>query len=264
MVVTFSRHPLSAVSPAAAPRCIMTPAQRLRRLASLRINRVIAVPFTRAFARQSAGAFVNSILRDRLHVRELLVGRGFRFGRGRKGTPAFLRRAGAVHGFSTKFVPPVADGRLPVSSTRIRKLIRAGRIRRAARLLGRPYALEGRRVSGRRIGRRLGFPTINVLPANQLLPPFGAYAVKVPSIGASGVANLGIKPTVARRPGKPLLEIHLFRTPPARLTETLEVELSAFLRPERKFPSLGALARQIGRDVKTAKRVLGRAGPGSG
>lgn len=257
VVMTFDRHPLATLAPAAAPRRLMTLEQRLARLAAAGVPACAVLPFDRRVAALPAEAFVRRVLVGRIRARHLVIGYDFHFGRGGRGDAALLAVLGGRLGFSVATVPPVLAGGEPISSTRIRRLVALGRLPHAARLLGAPFALSGARVHGRRLARRLGFPTINLDPAGACLPPFGVYAVRLGADRRPGVANLGVRPTVERRPRRPLLEVHVLGRPPAiPAGRQVEAEFVRFLRPERAFPSLEALRRQIGRDVAAARRAL--------
>ncbi len=256
VAVTFDRHPLATLAPAAAPRALMTLAQRVGALRAAGAGRVVVLPFTRALARLEPAAFVRRILVGRLRIADLVVGYDFHFGRGGRGDAALLIALGARLGFRVAVVPPVLDRGEPVSSTRIRRLVGLGRMPDAARLLGRPFALEGVRVHGRRLARRLGFPTINLVPRDGALPPYGVYAVRL--AGRPGVANLGLRPTVVRAAPGPLLEVHVLgrRVPRVPAGARIAVELLRFMRPERKFAGLAPLRRAIARDAAAARRWL--------
>jgi len=250
--VTFDRHPLATLAPHVAPRCLMTLGQRLTRFDELGFDAAVVLPFSRRVAAMTAPAFVQRVLSGRLHVAEVVVGWDFHFGRGGMGDGALLTALGDCLGFRASVMPPVLDRGEPVSSTRIRKLVALGRVAEARRLLGRPPVVEGTVVRGRRLARRLGFPTINLRPANVLLPRFGVYVVRL--AGRPGVANLGVRPTVKPATRVPLLEVHcLAAAPPAPAGRRFQVELLAFLRPERAFRDLEALAAAIRRDTHAAR-----------
>jgi len=257
VVVTFDRHPLDTLAPHAAPRCLMTLRQRLERFRGLGLDAAVVLPFTRRVASLPAEDFVERVLVRRLRAAEVVVGWDFHFGRGGTGNGALLERLGPRLGFRAAVMGPVLDRGEPVSSSRIRKLVALGRVAEAGRLLGRPVAIEGKVVRGRRLARRLGFPTINIAPANELLPRFGVYAVRMPPGGRPGVANLGLRPTVEPGRHAPLLEVHALGSPPrAPAGSLVETELLRFMRPEKAFPDLAALTRRIGKDVEAARRYL--------
>lgn len=189
-------------------------------------------------------------------MRTLAIGEDWRFGRGRAGDVGFLR-ARAAAGYQLEVVPPVMVDGERVSSTRIRQAIRDGSIAAAARMLGRPYAVSGTVVAGRKLGRKLGFPTANVAIGEELTPPDGVWAVRVALGDArvlSGVANLGVRPTVdgATR----VLEAHVFDFSGDLYGREIEVEFVEFLRAEMRFSSLDLLRQQIRKDVSLARQRL--------
>ncbi len=257
VVITFDRHPLKTLAPRLAPRCLMTLKQRLDEFRKLRFHRVIVLPFNPALAALTAEVFVRRVLVRRLGLADLTVGYDFHFGRGGAGDASLLKRLGETFGFNVTVVPPVLHRGEPISSTRIRRLLSLGNVTKAARLLGRPPVLTGLRMTGLRLGRALGFPTININPANELLPPYGVYVVRIGRERRPGAANLGIRPAVTPSATSPLLEVHCLGRPPRIAPgRAVEVELLRFLRPERNFPDLAALKRQISRDVAAARRYF--------
>ncbi len=257
-VITFDRHPLRTLAPHLAPRCLQTLAQRLATLSQMGFKRVFVLPFTAALANLNPRQFVAKFLVRRFNLSELVVGYDFHFGRGGKGDARMLARLGKAAGIDVEIIGPVLDQKEPVSSTRIRKLVSLGKLSEASRLLGRPYALIGRRVPGARRGRKLGFPTINIKPENELLPPLGVYAVRFGPKQVPGVANFGTKPTFSGKRARALLEVHLLSRGGASLAGPLEASLIRFLRPERRFPTVESLQRQVGFDKKRARRLLRR------
>lgn len=267
VVITFDRHPLATLAPGAAPRCLMTLAQRLERFRALGFAATIVLPFTRALARRSAADFVRTVLVQRLKVADVVVGYDFHFGHRGQGDGALLAKLGRTFGFEVTVVPPTLDRGEPISSTRIRHLLRLGRVRDAARLLGGPVVITGTRIHGRRLGRKLGFPTINFRPCNELLPPHGIYAARLLPGGTDrtgaprplpAVAYLGARPTVDREGSATVLEVHCLATVPRiPVGAVAAVELVAFQRADRKFAGLAPLRAQIARDVLRARTILG-------
>jgi riboflavin kinase/FMN adenylyltransferase len=255
-VVTFDPHPIRVLAPSRAPSSLLaTLDHKAHLLAELGVGMMLAIHFDEAFAQVEAEEFI-----DRLcvpQVKTLAVGEDWKFGRGRRGDVAMLRKAAVAHGFTLEAVPPVmADGER-ISSTRIRQAIRDGNLPAAARMLGRPYSVEGVVKQGRQLGRQLGFPTANVSTGDVQLPPDGVWAVRV-ELGdkeLEGVANLGVRPTVdgtARA-----LEVHLFDFQGDLYDRELDVTFVRHLRDERKFDSLDALKAQIEADAFEARRCLG-------
>ena len=260
--VTFHPHPVAVLDPPQVLPLLLSLEQRLERFTAVGIRTTVVVPFTRSFSRWSPERFVRDLLVGRLKVREIVIGRDFRFGAGRKGNVETLRRLGQRYGFKVHAVAPIRQGRQRISSGVLRRLIASGRLRQAQKSLGWPVTLVGRVVHGAHRGRSLGFPTANLKVEAGVLPPPGVYAVRT-RLGNrvfDGMANFGFRPTFIKHPGAtPLLEVHLFgltRHFGALYGRRLEVELYQRIRPERQFPSGEALARQLARDALRAQAIL--------
>ncbi|PZP58646.1 MAG: riboflavin biosynthesis protein RibF, partial [Azospira oryzae] len=193
-----------------------------------------------------------------LGVRWLLVGDDFRFGARRAGDFQLLVRMGKTLGFDVEAMPTVTVGELRVSSTAVRAALARGDLNTARQLLGRPYSISGRVVDGQKLGKRLGFPTANVLMKRNRPPFTGIFAVEVEGIDRRplrGVASLGVRPTIHEK-GHPTLEVHLFDFDRLIYGRHLRVNFLAKLRDEEKYPDLETLARQIGRDVENAHKFF--------
>lgn len=260
VAVTFDPHPQHVLRPATARPLLTTLALRLRLMARQGIDVAWVVPFTRAFSRRGPAYFFERVLRRHLALREVVVGERFAFGHDRLGTVAWLQAAGARAGIVVHAVPAVSVGGLPVSSSRVCRAVEAGDVRAVRRLLRRPHIMRGTVVRGRARGGRLGFPTANLRLPSQILPPPGVYAVRVTLAGGAkrwhGVLNVGTRPTF--RETRLLAEVHLFGHPGRLYGSTLDVEVVARLRQERRFPDAAALAAQIARDVRRAHALLRR------
>jgi riboflavin kinase/FMN adenylyltransferase len=257
VVVTFDPDPHAVLSPGAAPPALMTLDARLEALNRLGVEIVWVLTFTPAFSRLAADAFVRRYL-HRLAPAALLVGETFAFGRDRRGNMATLRTLARTAGVRVIAVPEIRLGRRPISSSRIRRLIAAGRLRDASRLLGRAPALYGAVVRGAGRGRRLGIPTANVRFTAGVLPPQGVYAVLLRAGGSTrrGVMNLGVRPTFG--PGPLVAEVHQLQGRPVLRGRSVTVSLISRLRSERCFSSPDALVRQVRRDARRARRVFAR------
>ena len=183
------------------------------------------------------------------------IGEDWKFGRGRGGDVGLLESEGVKHGFDVVAVPPVMMHGERVSSTRIRQAIRDGNLDAASRMLGRRYAVAGVVIEGRKLGRTIGFPTVNLAVADEQMPPDGMWTVKVRVDDGEfdGVANLGTRPTVGG--SERTLEAHLFDFDSDLYGRWIEVEFGQFLREERKFGSVGELREQIGKDVAQARSM---------
>lgn len=242
-------------SEAPVPR-LMGPGDRIRRCRRLGLQRLFMLRFNRAFAALDPTLFVRDVVVKGAGARHVVVGADFRFGARAAGDVDLLARLGQELGFSVEVIEPVCRDSEKISSSRIRRLLAAGQLEAAAALLGRPYALGGRVLSGQQLGRTLGFPTVNLRPP---MPPAlqGVFAVRISGAGLDnhpGVANLGRRPTVNGTEW--LLEAHLFDYDGNLYGRQLEVEFRQRLRGEEKFADLAAMTRQMQADAALARRVL--------
>jgi riboflavin kinase/FMN adenylyltransferase len=259
VVVTFDPHPLEIVRKEAAPPLLTLSSEKIEVIAESGINYLAIVPFTKKLQRYDAAAFVDQILRQRFHVKHLVIGHDHGFGRGRAGDVQVLRRLGETRGFTVEVVSAVdgIDG-VPISSTVIRQAVAAGELERAARLLGRPYSISGRVQGGDRRGRLLGFPTINLgAPSpRKLLPPAGVYAVRAQThLGPfGGMMNLGARPTFGDE--TIAIEVHLFDAEGDFYDRAVRIDILARLRDTKKFDGADALVAQLREDEQQARRAL--------
>lgn len=260
VVVTFDPDPKQVLDPRHAPPVLMPLDSRIRHLAALGVDWIVILPFTKAFARLSAARFLRTILVDRLHAAWLVVGEDFAFGHHRQGDLALLRRVGARFDLRVRALRHVRREGVPISSSRIRRLIADGELAEAKRLLGRPPELQGVVVRGMGRGRRFGVPTVNIRMDAALLPPHGVYAVQLfaPHHPRAwrGVMNVGIRPTFGG--GPVVCEAHLLRFSGTLSGQTVVVSLLAKLREERCFSTPQALYRQVQHDIRRATRLLTR------
>lgn len=267
VLVTFDPHPLEVVNPAAAPPLLTVADEKLEVLAESLLDYVVVLPFTPTLALYGASQFVDLVLRERLGLKELLIGFDHGFGRERSGDAEVLRALGASRGFGVEVVPAVlgSDARA-VSSTGIRRAIAGGDLARAADGLERAYSASGSVVPGSGRGRALGFRTLNIaLPSpRKLLPPEGVYAVRVqtPRGAFGGMLNLGPRPTFGETTVG--LEAHLFDVEGDFYGMRVRVDFVARLRETRRFESPEALRGQLAHDDVAARRALAEAVPASG
>jgi riboflavin kinase/FMN adenylyltransferase len=244
------------------PARLQHPGEQAEQFKALGLDRLYRVPFTPALGRLSAQAFAARVLAARLACAQVVVGHGFRFGAGALGTVDALKRLGLQLGFGVSEVAPARVGGHPASSTRLRHAVQAGRMAEAQRLLGRPWRLRGTVVTGRKLGRTIGFPTANLASPQSALPPRGVWAGRVRVLGPQGpgawrgfVGNLGVRPTLGQGLA-PSIELHLLGFTGALVGRTLEAEFLKALRPEKRFAGLEALKAQIGRDRDRARAWL--------
>jgi len=255
VVLTFDPHPLRVLRPESAPLRLCGARYRAVLLERMGLDAMLVCPFTPELASTEAEDFVAELVGVCRPLGCVSVGYAWTFGKNRGGTIHSLMDLGQRHGFAVYGVPPVrVDGEV-VSSTLIRQAVAAGDLARAAALSGRPYALFGKVVEGRKLGRGLGFPTANVRVEAEMLPPYGVYAASADIGGRTlaGVANLGVRPTVEKTGSVPMLEVHFFDWQGDLYAQDLEVRLGAFMRPERKFAGMAELRAQIASDVLLAR-----------
>lgn len=258
--LSFEPLPREFFAPGAPPPRLRLPRAKFEGLCELGADLVGLLRFDAKLSALSAEDFIRSVLVRRLAAREVWVGPGFRFGHRRGGDLETLRREGAAHGFTADAIEPVLLDDERVSSTRIRAALQAGEFGQAARLLGQPYAIGGRVVHGRHLGRTLGYPTANLRFGGKTPALQGIYATRVHGVGAQprpSVSSFGTRPTVGGV--EPLLEAHLFDFDGDLYGRRIEVEFVAKLRDERKFPDLPALVAQMDHDAQQARRLLQQA-----
>jgi riboflavin kinase/FMN adenylyltransferase len=263
-VLVFEPHPQEFFRPGDEPFRLTPFRIKTHLIAGLGVDAMFALAFDAELAHKSAQDFVLDILVNGLGAGCVLVGRDFQFGKGRTGDIAVLSYMGEMEGFGVVVCDPVAAGAGgKISSTAIRTALKSGKPEEAARLLGHPFAVEGRVEPGERRGHALGFPTANMRLDGHLRPAYGIYAVRVAVLEEDkvvsrhdGVANLGIRPMFES--AEPLLEAHLFDFSGDIYGKHLSVELIAYLRPEAKFAGVEELKLQIKKDCNAARAVLDR------
>jgi riboflavin kinase/FMN adenylyltransferase len=260
-VLTFTPHPARLFAPDRAPALIMSLARRLELLAAAQIDVAIVEPFTRAFAAIEAPAFVRDVLARDLGARDVIVGYDFSFGRNRGGDTRMLCEMGAAAGIDVAVIPPVVVDGTPCSSTRIRQLVAAGDTPAAARLLGRPFEIEGAVARGAGRGRGLGFPTANVVPEGELLPKLGIYAAHAvildgPQAGTGHAAALSVGTNPQFEGAKVTVEAFLLDFDGDLYDNHIRLEVGERLRDEQRFASVEALVEQIQADVAQVRRLL--------
>ena len=260
-VITFDPHPRAVLHPESAPPLLQTFDQKLEAFGVLGVEQTIVIRFTPEFARVSAEEFLRDVVHERLQAREVYLGRGFAFGRGREGDIDLLRRVSGELGFFADEVPEVRLRGQRISSSRIRELLLAGRVNLARRMLGRPYGVEGRVVRGYERGRTIGFPTANLRPANRVIPRGGVYvtATLIEGSWRRSVTNVGVRPTFGKE-AEPSVETFVMDWRGDLYGDVVRVRFLHRLRDERRFAGVEELKRQIERDAARARKYFERAG----
>ena len=258
--LTFDPSPRKVLRPDSAPPRLSTNAQRMEWFSVVGLEAAVVLPFTLELAALSPEEFVSQILIGDLRVKAVMVGENFRFGHKQAGDVRLLAELGEKHGFAVVVIPPVVFRREIVSSTIIRREVSSGDVAHAARLLGRPFVLTGEVISGTGTGRRFTFPTLNLVPEQELLPANGVYITRTLLDGETrshrSVTNIGMRPTFN---GSSLsIETHLLDLQPATTPKRIEIRFWKRLREEKKFSGPDELRAQIARDIANADKFFSR------
>ncbi len=256
-VLTFDPHPSQVLYPKMATRLLLPLRKRIRDIHEVGVDFVFVQEFSREYAQQDAKSFVPALLKNFPDLKSIHVGENFRFGAGRSGNVDTLRISSAENGVELHALQrKVMDG-MAISSSRIRAALMEGSLHEVNAMLGKPYTISGSVVSGKGIGHKLGFPTLNIPWAPEISPRYGVYMVKLRQRDSrqsiSGIANYGLRPTVEDST-EPLFEVHLLEVGPVPgPADEVEVQLLQFIRPEKAFDSLDDLKSQIEKDVSLVK-----------
>ena len=260
LVIVFEPLPREYFSPLEAPARIMSFREKFFAMRDLGVDRLLRVQFKESLRAMSAQQFLDDIFVAGLGVRYVVLGDDFRFGNDRQGDLEFIRQQGPRHGYEARPTPTFSIDGERVSSTRIREALQAADFAAAQRLLGRPYSISGKVVYGRQLGHTLGAPTANLQLDRLRAPLAGVYVVQVSGaglVGADGVANVGVRPTVDDSI-RANLEVHLLDREVALYGQHIEVTFRHRLRAEQKFGSVDELRENIARDIGNARAWLGR------
>lgn len=256
-LVTFDPHPRQVLHPETAPPLLQTFHQKMEGLKQLGIQQVIVLEFDAALAALSAEEFVRRFMVDGLAAREIYLGKGFAFGHERRGTIELLQQLSREHGFHADEVPEVQLRGHRISSTMIRRLLKAGRVNVARRMLGRAYGIEGPIIRGHGIGRQLLFPTANLAFENRVLPLDGVYVTLalVDGVWHRSVTNIGKRPTFGGEL-ESKVETHLIDFDGDLYEKTIRVRMFHRLRGEKRFSGVDQLREQIAKDRDRAVRYF--------
>jgi riboflavin kinase/FMN adenylyltransferase len=256
VVVTFDPHPQKLLSPKTELPFLTSLEQRKALLKDAGAEVVIVLPFTQELAQLSAREFVG-LLKDRLRLKELVIGPDFTLGRDREGNVSTLRKLGEDMGFTVTVVPPVRINGEMVSSTAIREALAGGNLERVHSLIGRPFSLRGKVVRGESRGAKLDYPTANLeIEPEQALPAEGVYATwaYVGSRAYESVTNIGRRPTFGG--GKSVVEVYILGYRGNLYGQVLKIDIMERLRAEKQFSSVEALKQQIAEDVARGRAIL--------
>ncbi|NYT59478.1 bifunctional riboflavin kinase/FAD synthetase [Alcaligenaceae bacterium] len=260
-VMTFEPHPRAYFArrgqrPELVPTQISSLRDKLTALAAHKMDQVVLERFDQHLADMSAEDFIRQLLVDGLNTRWLLVGEDFRYGHKRSGDIGLLRRAGQDYGFQVETIADIADEHgHRISSSELRTALAVGNLARAEHLLGHSYRISGHVVHGQKLGRSIGYPTLNVKVPAQCALRSGVYVVRAHGLGPqaiNGVASLGVRPTISQG-GCLMLEVHLLDCQIDAYGKLTCVEFLEYLRDEEKFPDLPTMIAAIDNDVQCAR-----------
>ncbi len=260
VVLTFDPHPLKVLNRDACVLSLISLDHRIKLIDELGIDYLIVAKFTKSISSMEPSIFVKKILVNKLGLKEIYVGDNFYFGKGAGGDIKVLKKISGEFGFRVKIFKPVrSDGHI-ISSSLIRHLIINGKIRETSKFLGRPVSILGTVVKGRKIGRILGFPTANIDPHHEAIPPGGVYAVRVRFKNRllKGVLNIGTRPTLCVSPAayEPTIEVHIFDFNRQIYGQDLEIIFVKKIRDERRFKNKDKLISRIRLDSELVRRIL--------
>ena len=256
-VLSFNPHPLEIIPDQSPPPAIVSRKQKISILEKMGLDYYFEQKFDEEFAKLSAVEFVENILTEKLKVNTVVVGSDFRFAKNNEGNVEILNKLAEIHDFNTKIISQLNANEDRISSTRIRNLLQKGKLNKAEELLGRSFQICGRVVHGKKIGRKLGFPTANLkLESDYVLPPFGVYAVEVHYKGEKfcGAANIGHNPTFKGE--NTSIEIFILDFKDKLYQKRLCVDLIEYIRPEKNFADVEQLKEQMRKDVLYTRKIL--------
>jgi riboflavin kinase / FMN adenylyltransferase len=258
IVLTFEPHPLKVLAPHRAPRLLLTYQDKLDLFQAYGVDIVVAQRFDRQFASITAEDFVRRFLVGQLRTKKLWVGRDLRFGQGRKAGTEDLMRVAPEVGFQVGVVEPIVSNGVRISSSRIRELVEAGCVDEVQPMLGRYHFVSGRVVTGAGRGRKLGFPTANILSQTEVVPSNGIYAtlIKVKNRRWLSVSSIGVNPTFGDGPRT--LESFIFDLETNLYGESVKLSFVKRIRDEQKFVTVEDLIAQMHGDVEQAKAIFKR------
>jgi riboflavin kinase/FMN adenylyltransferase len=259
VVLTFRPHPSHVLSPKQPALLLTHFEEKIRLLESYGIHTVLCVEFSKEFAHQTPAHFAQHLLAEKIGCKEVIVGEGFVFGKNRSGNTADLAQFGQQFGFEVLVHEPILFERAAISSSRIRALLQEGAVSKAAKMLSRPYTLDGKVVHGDGEGKKLGFPTANVQSLQQLMPKEGVYVTRATFSGhaasVDSITYIGSKPTFQKKAAIQI-EVHLLDFHENLYEKQLEISFLDCIRGDKRFPNRVSLIKQIQQDIKKTQLIL--------
>ena len=252
-LLTFEPVPVMFFNKKILNHRLDTLSQKISNLKKEKLDFIIIQKFNKKFSKLSYKDFIYKILFKKIKCKYLYVSRNFKFGNKREGDVSKLKKFEKKFFYKTIITPPLMKKKKTISSTIIRKLLKNGKIKKANYLLSRKWEIIGKVIKGSQRGRKIGFPTCNILLKKYVLPKFGVYAVnvKINNLSKKGIANVGYRPTFNGK--KLLLEVNIFGFKKNLYNKNINVVFNKFIRPEKKFKNILELKNQIKKDIKLAK-----------
>ncbi len=261
VALTFDPHPMRVLQPKTAPLLLTSTEHKLKLIEGLGVDACLLLTFDKPFSETPPETFISMIADKRFQLREICVGSRFRFGHNRAGDVRLIEKLAPAYSFAVREIHSVHtdDGEM-ISSTGVRQHVLQGRLDRAAAMLGRPFTILGTVEQGDHRGHQLGYPTANLNPHDEALPPNGVYAVRVLVANETlgGVVNIGVRPTFAGGEHQRAFEVHIFDFDRDLYEQEVEVLFLQKLRDEKKFDSVDALKQQIAADVQAARDIVAK------
>lgn len=259
LVVTFDPHPMKLINAKTPPAFIISLKHRLDLIASMGVDFCVLLHFSKKFSKTPAEKFFKQIIVEKLNAKHIFVGENFLFGADRLGNTKELERLCKVFGVKMHLVKKIRKKSISISSTVIRNLVEHGKLKLAEKILGRPVLVLGSVVKGARFARVLGYPTANINPHHEVIPPSGVYAVKI-LLGGNmyyGALNIGRKPTFPNLSKKdPSIEVHIFDFKKQIYGKDVYIEFVKKIRDEKRFDSADKLVAEIKKDEKKIRRLF--------
>lgn len=254
LVITFHPHPREVLNPESKTPLLTSLEHRLRLIGDMGVEYFYVIKFTKSLSRVKANDFIKKILIHKLDIKTLVVGENFLFGYKGRGNFALLKKMSKRYNLRLFGVKPMKMKTTYISSTRVRSAIEKGDLKQASLMLARPVIVFGTVIKGKKIGRRLGFPTANINPHHEAIPPSGVYAVNVRLHKRlyKGILNIGTRPTFGKD-REPTIELHILNFKKDIYGKDIEIIFKRKIRNERRFSSAEALQRQINKDILRAK-----------
>jgi len=256
-VVTFDPHPVQMLRPEVHLPTLLSLSYRLRLIKDMGVDVCLVIHFTKKFSQLNPDQFISHYLCHAINPKEIFVGYDFRFGKDRTGSLVLFQEKGRAYGFKVNIIQAVRSGQKAISSTLIRSLISSGQLKQASHLLGRPVSLMGKVIKGDARGKTLGYPTANINPQCEVIPPRGVYAVRI-LIGNSkyfGMCNIGQRPSF-KKSSRLSIEVHIFNFHRNIYNKEIIVDFIKKIREEKMFNSRDALIHQLAKDEKKAWVLL--------